>query len=366
MKHKIVFIAKTNLNTDGRILNELKILKKNFKNLYIDFILMPDKPLVEKVEEVDEFHIINTVIRNNSFLRLFTVVEFTCRALMKLIKLKPELVHIQDTMVTLPVYLFKLIKPKVKIIYDDHEVPNSNESFQIKVFQYFETLLMKKSDYIIAANKERIEYLNKHLNKTDYLLNLPYFENREKTIDSIKVKEILQDKNDKALKFIMHQGIIGEERGREKLAEFSQLLPEKYKILIIGVSQEYFQYFISEYNLDENNFYFVGIVPYNILGQYWYLADASIVMYLPTYVNNRLCAPNRLYISYFNQLPIIVNRDNPVLYNFIIVNNCGAFIEDIKEDNLEEILNIKFSSDKIEALLEKEVSKLLNIYNKVL
>lgn len=365
--NKIVFIAKTNLNNDGRILNELKILRNKFKStVIVDFILMPDKPLTIDVKEVDHFHIINTTIRNNKVLRFLTVFEFTIMALLKFTKLKPDIIHAEDTAIALPVYLYKLIKPSVKIIYDDHEVPNANEPIQIKLFQYFENLLMIKADFIIAANQERITYLNKNLNKSTYLLNLPYFESFDASINSENVIKILSEKEKNNWSFIMHQGIIEDERGRTKLAEFSKRIPFNYKILIVGVSKDYFDDFIKQYNLDISNFYFIGSVPYQTLGEYWKLADLSLVMYLPTYVNNRLCAPNRLYISYFNQLPIIVNKDNPVLSNFIRKNNCGVYIEDITKENFNTVLNMSYSSDQINHLINKEINKFEDIYTKLL
>lgn len=366
-KQKVVFIAKTNLNNDGRILNELKILKNKFKSsVVIDFILMPDKPLTIDVKEVDRFHIINTAIRNSNIFRILTVLEFTIKAFIKLVQLKPIVIHAQDTAITLPVYLYKLIKPSVKVIYDDHEVPNANEPFQMKLFQYFENLLMQKAEYIIAANQERITYLNKYLDKSDYILNLPYFESFEGEVNLKEVADILKEKQINNWKFIMHQGIIEEERGRLKLAEFSKIIPANYKILIVGVSTDYFTEFVNQYSLDTSNFYFIGTVPYHLLSQFWRLADASLVMYLPTYVNNRLCAPNRLYISYFNQLPVIVNRDNPVLFNFIMENNCGVCIESITKENFTSILNISYSSDQINNLIKKEIGKFESIYSKVL
>jgi len=368
---KIVFIAKTDLNKDGRILNELRILKNKFKNkIFIEFILMADKPLNIVIEDVDRFHFISTRIRNNSLLRIFTVFEFTVKALIKLFRTKPDVIHAEDTAITLPVYLYSLLKGKnVVIVYDDHELPNENETIQLKFLQKVETLLMARSAHIIFANKERQDYLtnvsNLNLSNSSYLLNLPYFENVNNALSS-EVIPIYQFKEENQLKFIMHQGIIEEERGRLKLADFSKKLPKHVKILIVGVSKKYFEEFIEEYNLDEFNFHFIGAVPYYVLNDYWKLADASIVMYLPKYLNNKLCAPNRLYISYNHRLPIIVNIDNPVLSNFVKTNNCGLFIEDLTTLNIEDIFSIKYNSDSIEQLKQSEMGKLEGLYEKII
>ncbi|SFL58692.1 hypothetical protein SAMN05216357_1318 [Porphyromonadaceae bacterium KH3CP3RA] len=375
-KKKIIFIAKTNLNNDGRILNELKILKNKFKDrLWIEFILMPDKRLHISVEEIDRLHIINTAFRGSAILRFITVFEFTLKAFIKLIKLKPDLIHAQDTAITIPVYLYKLIKGRgVKVIYDDHELPNEKESLQLRLLQFFENLLMKKADFVLFANKERKDYLMQHtdinLTNSDYLLNLPYFEDETDHPVGESTKgliDILNKLHKDGYGIIIHQGSLEKERGRQKLAEFSRLLPSNVRILIIGVKEKAFSDFTQEYNLNETNFVFGGYVEYYHLNKIWQLVDASIVMYLPTFINNRLCAPNRFYIAVNNQIPVLVNKDNPVLNNFVNKYKAGFFIEDMKnETDIMDVLNYSYSQNLMKNLIIEESEKLTNIYENML
>ena len=53
--NQIVFIAKTNINTDGRILNELRILKEWNKNLKVDLIVFPDKKVTISFDDSIKF-----------------------------------------------------------------------------------------------------------------------------------------------------------------------------------------------------------------------------------------------------------------------------------------------------------------------
>src|SRR5690606_25978407 len=112
--------------------------------MIIDFILFPDQPLTINLGKGIKIHEIQASFRNSSFLRFFTVFQFTFKALRLLYKLHPTLIHVQDMAVVLPVYLYKILNRKsFKLIYDDHEMPNENESLQYRFIQYFERRLMK-------------------------------------------------------------------------------------------------------------------------------------------------------------------------------------------------------------------------------
>lgn len=369
----VVFLAKTDLNTDGRILNQIKILEQLLPEIMIDFILLPDKPVKINPGKNVKVHSIHTLIRHNKYLRFFTTMEFVIKSLILLFKLKPSIVHAQDTAVVLPVLLYRLIKGRsFKLIYDDHEIPNENENFTSRVFNYFENKLMKMSDYVIFANEERMNILkvrNNLKNEYSYFLNLPYFE--EETVLSIdKENEDKLNEIDRLIKlnykFIIHQGPLHKERGRDKLAEFSQLLPAKMKILLLGGTKLDFDKFIAENNLDSHKFHFVGSVNYLVLPKYWEKAMASIIMYLPTFINNRLCAPNRFYISLQKGLPVIVNKDNPVLSNFVKKYNCGVYIEDVDIDNINEINNLRIKEDVFSDLKIEQIDNFISIYNNLL
>lgn len=368
---KVTYVAKTNINNDGRILNQIRILRQFYKdNLSLEFILFPDKPITIDFGKGVVLHEIKTVFRNNSLFRVLTVFEFTLKTILQLFRSKPDVIHAQDLAVVLPIYIYRLLKRKsFKLIYDDHEMPNDNESIQYKIFQYFETKLMKSADVVIFANEERLEvakgqYMLK--NKLTYFLNLPYFDKVE--------PEFIQECNNgmslelegyikKGVRFIIHQGALEVERGREKLANFSTLLPDDVKILMLGISKDEMDEFVREYNLMDKNFYFIGSVPYNVLNGFWKLGSAAIVMYLPTYINNRLCAPNRFYIAVNHQLPVVVNRDNPVLNNFVNQYKSGFFIEDLlTQDDINKLLDHEYKSGLIDDLIQEEKKKLINIY----
>ncbi|MDO6605160.1 hypothetical protein [Arenibacter palladensis] len=375
--NRIAFIAKTDINTDGRILNQLRILKEWNKDFVADLIVFPDKKVTISFDDSVKLHLIKGNFRHNKFLRIFTVFEFTINAFRLLKKLKPSIIHAQDSSILLPVLLFRVLYPKkFWLIYDDHEVPNENGPFLHKIMNALENFLIKNSDAVIMANKERMMYLKEKLhlkNNLFYFLNLPYFDVHPSIVPSSvmesKLHELEQRKK-RGTKFIVHQGPLKIERGRQQLADLCRNLPNSYVILLLGGTEADFIKFKGENELPDSKFFFVGKVNYEVLPLFWEKGCASIVMYLPTYSNNRLCAPNRLYLSYFLGLPIIVNKNNPVLFDFINSYQAGGFIEDFAENPSDEFFNqlntLIIEDSAKERLLATEKNKLKDIYSSLI
>lgn len=357
---KVVFIAKTHLDTDGRILNELSIIQKQFPDTQIDFILLPDKPVTLDLGSNIILHELHLLVRHSRALRFMALIEFTLRSLILLLRLKPSTLHVQDSAVALPALLYRILRGNsFKLIYDDHEIPNESRRLETRLYSVIERELMKRSDYIISANKERMNLLResfKYNAHFSYLLNLPYFEKTEEELVEPRLgKQLayLDSLRSSGTKLIIHQGVLAKERGRNLLADFSQILPDDFKILLLGGNRADFDKFLGEYSIDDKNFVFIGSVNYRDLDKFWRRGVASIVMYLPTYINNRLCAPNRLYISVKLGLPVIVNKDNPVLSAFIRNYECGFYIDDIT------------STSDFNALLQVDTYAFVESYNQL-
>lgn len=372
MSKKIVFIAKTNLNNDGRILNEIKILKDHFKDrVFIDFLLLADKPTQVDFKELFNLIEIKTFVRNSSLLRICVVIEFVLRAIVQLIKIKPDIIHAEDLAIVLPVYLYKKIfKRSVVVIYDDHEMPNEDEGVQFRIFQWFEVKLMKKSDVVIYANKERQEVLENltGISNGSYLLNLPFFEDLSDSIISEKYQgklNYLEGIKKSGRKLIIHQGSLEVERGRLILKDLINRCCDDELFVFVGGSKNDYDKFINDFSVDIKKVYFVGSVPYIILDHFWKLCDASIVMYLPKLINNRLCAPNRFFIGLKNNLPIVVNKDNPVLNNFIETYRCGVYVEDIlMKRSLDDIFAVSYDATLLSNIIGEEKKKFVDLYER--
>lgn len=378
MKEKrIVFIAKTDINTDGRIINQINILMDRFKSIFIDFIILPDKKIKIDLGNKVKFHTVNCTFRNSSLMRVFTILQFTFKALALLRKVRPDIIHVQDSAGSLPVLFYKMFNRNVLLVYDDHEIPNRNATFFEKMNIFIENKLIKRADYLIEANEERLEYVVDKLSLKNlpatYFLNLPYELNN---VEDIKIdqpiKDILIDLDSfiaNGGELIIHQGPLKVERGRSFLANFVPSLNQNQKILLVGGQRQDFELFVKENQLCNEKFIFVGTVNYQYLPLLWMRAKYSIIMYLPTYLNNKLCAPNRYYLSLKYNITTIVNESNPVLRTLINKFRNGFFIEEIlSRKSFEKVVSEskKGRDDSYVELEKSQIKQFCDFYSVIL
>ena len=94
----------------------------------------------------------------------------------------------------------------------------------------------------------------------------------------------------------------------------------------MGIEKEVFNNFLIKYQLDPLKFIFIGKVKYSQISGIWNSVDAGIIFYETSKINNRFCAPNRLFLAANFGKPLIVNK-NPVLIDFINQHNSGVLFE---------------------------------------
>jgi small-conductance mechanosensitive channel len=95
-------------------------------------------------------------------------------------------------------------------------------------------------------------------------------------------------------------------------------------------------YYCAKKTIDKFEDYILvlGKKPSNKLDYYISRAKFSFVFYSGEYMNNYLCAPNRLYNSLKFGVPVIAG-ENPTMKNIIKQHKCGIVINSFGESSLE-------------------------------
>jgi len=318
-KKHCVFI-KTNLIYDGRVCSIIKTLAYAFPTDIIYVYALTDANINVSLPSNVQYKRYRSLFAHLSkrhIFQIFKCIEFSFFSFFKLLYLKPKTVQVHHETVILGPLLYKLLKKKCFYLYDDKElfVPKNNN---IPSYLFLiEKMMIKCVDLVIYTNEYRrkaIYYIikpqNKHIIVENFAFEPQYNALDESTVsmlDTVKGKKIL-----------LHQGMFSKNRGLENFSTILDYLPDNWVIAFIGVSAEEFRCFTEE--IPTKHYHAVknfGFIPYSQLNTFWKKVDAGIIFYDDSTFNNKYAAPNRLYSAANNGIPIIVNKENYTLNNFI-------------------------------------------------
>ena len=358
---KLALVVKTSIDHDGRVISQIDHISKEYPEMEIEIYLLSDKKYnitFKKNVKVKEIKLFSRRLPKNMFFKFFKMFEFFLKTLFKLVLFKPNLIHAHDDNAILGPLIYKMIyKSNVILIYDDHELRNIPPcNMTEKIMFYLEKTIIKKSDLVIVANYARKRFINIIFNPKRCLVveNMCYERNKNslKSITEQKIKEIKNLKRN-GKKVLLHQGVINKNRKADLIEKMIFLLPDNWVIYFIGVNTVNIPF-----NIDfiKDKIRFGGFIPYENLSNLWYEVDGVAMFYGTHNLNNKYCAPNRMYLAANLGKPIISN-DNPTLKKFIINNGFGVVINSSNINSQLELYFRKFEDFKYQLIKQKNKLK---------
>ena len=312
-----------NIENDGRVLRSIKTLKKKYQVTNFSYC---DKTNFK----INNVKLIKRKSPKNKK-NFFELVLFTYQLLKIVFRNKYDFIYLNDYFLTMPINLIYYLKPS-KIIYDAHELIISERLYKktnsdkiisktdenikknkyelIDFFYYlFEKISIKKVDLIITANKERALIMKNHysLKKLpEVVKNIPY--------NTIKKNLYTRDILEKKFKFLknyngkifVYQGLISSKRKIQNIViRLSEI--KNSKILIIGNGEkDYIEYLKNLFKKRSlSNIHFLGNIDLKSLYSILKISNLGIISYSNINLNNRFCAPNKLYEYAMLNLPMI-------------------------------------------------------------
>lgn len=293
------------LDNDGRVLRSIDALKNDFELIVYSYV--NDK----------SFNINNVSIKkrglryyqNNPLLDHFLyLIHFIKIAF----KVRPEIIYVHDYYLALTGVITGLLTG-AKVVYDSHELMiiknNSKVGFRHRFFSYLEKLSIKRFNLIISANDERAIIMKRCYKLTDSPLtinNIPNFDVLENliTLDEIQFRYKFRISDYKNI--FVYQGVITPIREIDIVVSQIALIPDSL-ILLIGKGKESYVAMLKQKLNFFSNIRFLGQVDLISLYSILRIADYGIISYSNKNLNNKYCAPNKLY-EYANfNLPIITS-----------------------------------------------------------
>lgn len=297
----MVVLGQVDFDTDSRVRSHLDNLSRNGKSVKTCFLLERDSDLINKNSDFSIFY------RKGN--RLLNRIKYTL-TISKLL-LSDKEVYIHDEKVLLEIFIVLLIRRGLTITYDDHELKNVERGgFKAFLFFRLEKYFYDIAEEVFVATEQRkrlasIIYARRDIRVRENQVYLPiYSEDFQPSRSELKILE-----NDFV---VVHQGRLLESRGKREL-ESCIIANTNVIWLLLGPGTNEFDKYSNVRNM--------GLVSNEKILGYWKLANAAFVFYDMSTLNNRYCAPNRLYMAIHFNLLIICNNNPGMLF---IANNCNT------------------------------------------
>ena len=337
--HVITF--RSDLRYDGRVCAMIRTLALAFPEdrVYLYELLREDAydlPTFPNNVIIKRPYLLSKQLPSNKLSKIFVFFEFYMYSLCFLLYKRPATIQLHYEVCLLPSLLYKLLFRRSKLIYNDQELYHHSDKNIPSFFYWIEYAIIKYSDILIETNEYRrkaVFYIHKNEIRKCVIIDNYVFEPTIGILDQRFLEQIYNIKS-KGLKILLHQGTIDPHRGEHLLLSILGNIPEDWTILFIGISEQDYSNFISRIpRAHKEKTYWMGFIPYKQLNSLYCYIDAAALFYGDQTYNNKYCAPNRLYSAVNNGVPIIVNKENVTLSDFIRKFNNGVFIPEFA--NLE-------------------------------
>jgi glycosyltransferase involved in cell wall biosynthesis len=317
------------------------LLLKSIHYLALFLLLCLKSSLYENVlfsdnVTVELINVFTRKFKNKRQLIVLTTLLYGFLTFYKLLKYKPNIVHVHDVFPIPGVYFYSLFS-KVKLIYDDHELFKQNSDVFHKLLYQFEVNILRKAEIVLVANsyRKRILVLLLRLNDQKIVVLENYNHLRsfgQKTFNDQSLIDNFKRRKAQGERFILHQGMVSEGRGVDYLVMIANAIPPNVRIIFMGISDTRYSDLTNIYPVLIDTSENIGFKPYEFINEYWAVMNGAIVLYDTKEINNKYCAPNRLYLALSNKIPLLVNKENPVLASSVKLNNAGV---SITKENLD-------------------------------
>lgn len=373
----VLHLTNTDINSDSRILKTKQSIA-NFSHNYRVVgigVKFEEEQHKSNVDEKIEIFSINLISRGfrlpNTLKRIFSLVELSFKMILKALKLKPDIIHCNDTMV-LPLGVIIKLFTKSKLIYDAHELEsNKNGLSKISRNMTFvcENYLWKFIDKLIVVSPSIGNWYHENIGKkdTEIIMNSPVLEQNIVPTNTNYFRDKFSIPNES--KIFLYIGILGKGRGIELILNTfvnNQDLSSHLVFLGYGELKNY----LTETSKNYKNIHIHDAVSHAEVVSIAKSADIGLCLIENISLSDYYCLPNKLFEYAFAEIPVLASNFpdmKDVINKFQLGKICelseNEIYTSIKEfENEKELIKID-SSLLYELSWQAQESKLFRLYS---
>lgn len=255
---------------------------------------------------------------------------------------KYDVVYGNDYYSCLPMILSKKYSG-TRYIYDAHELIIDCTGPRERFFKLMEKILIKRVDDVICASEQRSKIMKEYyrLSQAPYVIrNISKMTvgGADMKPEELKILEIPKTK-------IIYAGVLKRGRKLELLCKAAKELGNDYLFIIVGDGEQFEELQNICVATNITNVHFFGGKKSTELGDYIGKCDIGYLYYPCTDMNNKYCAPNKIYEYTSLGIPFVTNN-NPTMEKEVSEYGVGAvFVE--KESDNDTVMEIKKAIIKI-------------------
>lgn len=355
---KVVSLLYTTYQNDSRVQKITGSLKANGYEVEVVALLEGDLPNTETVNNVHVTRIKawSTATKKNMVVKALTFFSF----MLKLAKRyrKADVWHCNDIEAFMFGVFAKMLRPKLILVYDAHELEshrNSVKKWVGKFFFFYEKLFARFAHTVITVSPGIENFYRKHF-KIKRLVSIYNCPHAKLVTSNEKLKHELNIPNDQVL--YLYLGGFQSGRGIEALLDIFSQLEKKHHVVFMGSGR--LENTIKSYAEKHSNIHIKKAVPYQEILEWASGADYGLQSVEPTCLSYYYSLPNKMFEYIQSGLPIITN-DLPDCRKIIEEHAIGYVLPKLDLENFQLLLTKLNTQDK--ASKSENLHQLKTIYN---
>ena len=375
---KILHLTQTDIRSDSRILKEISVAEASGYEVYGIGIRLDDGVTSSSSIDLEKINCIPIFFKKllhllKIFQHFLTFFEFLIRSFFQSIKIKPDIVHCNDTLV-LPIGVLVKLFTNAKLVYDAHELEsdrNGLSRFLGKITLLIEKVLWRFVDALIVVSPSIEDWYKSNVGEklSVVVLNSPVIESQTLLNSDDYLREHFGIP--KGVKVFLYVGILSHGRGIELILEAFESENIESSLVFLGYGP--LSNSLKEKSKQRNNIYVHDAVKHEKVVSIAKTADVGLCLIQNVSLSDYFCLPNKLFEYCFSGIPVLASNF-PDISKVVNLYKLGVCVDLNVEDVIEGIkrfesddLDVNFSvSDLSELDWESQAHKLTQLYENVL
>ncbi len=343
---KIISLLVTNFKNDNRVYRMSKSLtQQGFPTTVVAW----KKGEVAEKENFNGVEVERVRVSSDRWQRLNFIVgaiqyfEFAFRVVSRYRKV--EAWHCNDYEAFIIGVFAKITRPKLKLIYDCHELEshrNGKGALMRFAIRTLEKLFIPWTELVITVSPSIQEFYKRKYNLSSVALirNLP---NEMQISHSNTLREKLGLKDSQMI--FLYQGMLGKGRGIEVLLNAFEARQTADAVIVFmgfGALKEQIEEFASR----KENIFFVPAVSYAEIPLYTGSADVGVNSVEPTCLSYTYSLPNKLFEYIQSEIPVLTNP----------LPDCAALVLEYKVGRVIPNWNVSSINEVVNEVLKEDLS----------